>query len=143
MHGIKNLPSPCPWNHRARLRHRNIAQHRCALVREGDVRHPETSNRRPVRLDVSVQGLICSHTGVIYAEVDSSDGGTREAVSHGIVFPRHMLDVGGELRDESQMTLLPGRPRFRHLSHGKNQRLVVHKNSERASFQQETEVSDR
>lgn len=104
MYGLKNLLSPCMWNNRARLLHGNIAKQRCTVVTEGDVCQLETSNLSPACLDVRVRNLIHSHTGVIDAQVDSPDGGTRKAVSYGVVLPRHMPDVRSELRNKSKMT---------------------------------------
>ncbi len=48
-----------------------------------------------------------------------------EGIGHDVLLPRQVLDVAGELRDESQLPLLPGGPRLRHPVYGKRQQLPL------------------
>lgn len=100
------------------------------------------SGSYPEWLHIGVNGLIVCHLGVVKPHVDGSHNGVTEAVSHKVGFGCNMLYVRGELGDERQLMLLVGRPRLRHLSHGKRKGFMVDKSCKLSPLQQCTKVSD-
>ena len=64
----------------------------------------------------------------------------RKGISHEIGLSLHVTDVGGKLRDEGQLVLLPYRLRIRFLVDGRNKALMIGKQGERPALDHRLEM---
>ena len=65
-----------------------------------------------------------------------------EGIGDGVVFPGHVLNIGGIFGNGGQMPALAGALRIRGLLDGKGQRLVICEDRETAALEEKTKMAN-
>ncbi len=95
--GVKHLAAPGCWHHGALAASGGIAQERVAGRAKWEVLEAQVGDRRAVSVDLRVCLLGLCHLLEVEPILDSTDDGTRECISHRVVFAGDVLQVGGVL----------------------------------------------
>ncbi len=142
MDSVEHFAAPGCWHHRALAASGGVTQKFIASRADQDVLETQVGDGRAVGVDLRVCLLCLRHLLKIEPVLDSIDDGTRQGVGHGVVLAGDVLQVGGVLRDEAEVALLPLGPGVGDTPESKSERLLVSEHGEVPALEVVAEVLD-